>query len=73
MLMRLETLVSEDDYNWLAALALDTARLLATDDFHATGNNHGNRYNAAVFILFDVVHFGRCSHREHTDLSPDGV
>ncbi|WP_024367892.1 heparinase II/III domain-containing protein [Arthrobacter sp. TB 26] len=41
LLTRLEGLVTQEDFEWLSAQALDTARLLASPDFHSGGNNHG--------------------------------
>lgn len=56
--MRLKDLVSEEDYTWLVGLAIGTARLLATDEFHATGNNHGMFQDLSLLyfsVLCDVV------------------
>ncbi|WP_457962726.1 heparinase II/III family protein [Arthrobacter sp. D1-29] len=54
LLVRLKDVVSSDDYNWLAGLALDTARLLATNEFHATGNNHG-MFQDISLVYFSVM------------------
>lgn len=54
LLVRLHDVLSSDDYSWLSALALDTARLLATDDFHATGNNHG-MFQDISLLYFSVM------------------
>lgn len=42
---------SSEDNRWLSTLALDTARLLATDHFHATGNNHGMFQDIALLYF----------------------
>ncbi|WP_326965655.1 heparinase II/III domain-containing protein [Arthrobacter sp. CG_A4] len=54
LLLRLKDLVPDEDYNWLAELALDTARLLESDDFHATGNNHG-MFQDLSLLYFSVM------------------
>lgn len=54
LLPRLKDLLPDEDYRWLAGLSLDTARLLATDYFHATGNNHGMFQDIAL-LYFSVM------------------
>ncbi|MDJ0351364.1 heparinase II/III family protein [Pseudarthrobacter sp. PH31-O2] len=64
LLPRLKGLLPADDYNWLGALALDTARLLATDDFHATGNNHGMFQDLSLLYFSVVCDFVSAEERE---------
>ncbi|MGX9900577.1 heparinase II/III domain-containing protein [Arthrobacter sp. SA17] len=54
LLTRLNGLVSESNFNWLFDLALGTADLLASDEFHATGNNHGMFQDLAL-LYFTVL------------------
>ncbi|XAS65968.1 heparinase II/III family protein [Micrococcaceae bacterium Sec5.7] len=54
LLLELDVLVSEEDYRWLVELALDTARLLDSEKFHSTGNNHGMFQDLAL-LYFSVL------------------
>lgn len=54
LLLQLDHLVSREDYNWLCGLALDTARLLASEEFHSSGNNHGMFQDLAL-LYFTVL------------------
>ena len=62
--LRLKELVPEDDYTWLTELAVSTARLLATDDFHATGNNHGMFQDLALLYFSVLCDFVPADERE---------
>lgn len=53
-LLELKSLVTEGDYDWLFELARGTAALLATKDFHSTGNNHGMFQDLAL-LYFSVT------------------
>ncbi|MHA7221493.1 heparinase II/III domain-containing protein [Arthrobacter sp. RHLT1-20] len=64
LLPRMKEFVAEDDYSWLAGLAVDTARLLATDDFHATGNNHGMFQDIALLYFSVMCDFVAISERQ---------
>jgi hypothetical protein len=65
LLISVQDIVSRDDYNWLADLAGNTARLLATDDFHATGNNHGMFQDIALLYFSVMCDFVPSREREH--------
>lgn len=54
LLVRLEGLLPDEDFRWLYSLALDTARMLASDSFHSGGNNHGMFQDLAL-LQFAVV------------------
>lgn len=87
LLLRLRDKLSDDDYKWLAQLALDTARLLATDDFHATGNNHGMFQDLSLLYFSVACDMASRGEREElfviaterlysyfsTSFTPDGV
>ncbi|MGK3958313.1 heparinase II/III domain-containing protein [Arthrobacter sp. R4] len=64
LLLRLRELVTSDDYSWLSALALETARLLATDEFHATGNNHGMFQDISLLYFSVMCDFASPEERE---------
>lgn len=64
LLLRLKDLVPDEDYDWLAELALNTARLLATDDFHATGNNHGMFQDLSLLYFSVACDFVSANERE---------
>ncbi|HSO92725.1 MAG TPA: hypothetical protein VLR70_16450, partial [Arthrobacter sp.] len=64
LLRQLRGLVPDDDYSWLAGLALDTARLLATDEFHATGNNHGMFQDISLLYFAVMCDFVPPNERE---------
>lgn len=64
LLLRLKDLVPKDDYLWLGTLALDTARLLASDYFHATGNNHGMFQDLSLLYFSVVCDFVSAPERE---------
>lgn len=86
-LLELDGFVPEDDFVWLFELARSTARLLASDGFHSTGNNHGMFQDLAL-LYFSVAcdsipederreYFETSTRRLHTYFSsaftPDGV
>lgn len=64
LLPRLKDFVPQHDYNWLAELAMGTARLLATDDFHATGNNHGMFQDIALLYFSVMCDFASPNERD---------
>jgi hypothetical protein len=61
---RLKDVVTDEDFIWLSELALETARLLATDDFHATGNNHGMFQDIALLYFSVLCNFTSDHERE---------
>ncbi|MDQ0678006.1 hypothetical protein QFZ30_001388 [Arthrobacter pascens] len=54
LLLQLDDLVSKEESNWLFGLAMDTARLLASEEFHSAGNNHGMFQDLAL-LYFSVM------------------
>jgi hypothetical protein len=54
LIHQLKALVNEEDFIWLTDLAVNTADLLASDEFHATGNNHGMFQDLAL-LYFSVM------------------
>lgn len=58
LLLRLEGLISDEDFRWLYSLALETARMLASDAFHSSGNNHGMFQDLALMqfaVMCDLI------------------
>jgi hypothetical protein len=58
LLLRLEAMISDEDFRWLYSLALETARMLASDAFHSGGNNHGMFQDLALMqfaVMCDLI------------------
>lgn len=54
LILQLKDLVDDEDFAWLTELAASTAELLASDEFHSTGNNHGMFQDLAL-LYFSVM------------------
>jgi hypothetical protein len=63
--MSLEGLVGQTDLDWLSALALDTARLLASEGFHSGTNNHGMFQDLALLYFVVMSEVIGPEEREH--------